>query len=192
VSKNQSISPCSIMQLPSLLRANLAKGAILAHGAVSESTDLARVDVGGTQPSLDARPVNKTDRTSALAGRQQRLARTCLVADTTDRTAHDATHININTRAACTAAWQRQRGVMGRRGSTLGEGAIDPKPRPFSPNISAYGCKTECSVALQIRQNEFPAGAHDAGWGGFTPPSHTHPTDLAHRCLNFPPSAFAI
>lgn len=49
---------------------NLAKAAIPAYSAVSKSTDFTRVDVGGAEPSLDAGPVNETDRTTTLARRQ--------------------------------------------------------------------------------------------------------------------------
>jgi len=48
-----------------------------------------------------------------------------------------------------------------RRGSMLGQGRgnSSPKPRHCCPNISAYRCKKEHSVAFKIRQNAFPAGA---------------------------------
>jgi len=46
-----------------------------------------------------------------------------------------------------------------RRGSTLGQVAIAPKPCPCPPNISAYRCKNEHSVAFKICQNAFPAKA---------------------------------
>jgi len=39
------------------------------------------------------------------------------------------------------------------------EAQLPPKPRPCSPNISAYRCKKEHSVAFKIYQNAFPAGA---------------------------------
>ena len=50
-----------------LYSTNLAEAAFLAHGAVSEATDLARVRVGRAEPAFDTRAMYETDGSTALA-----------------------------------------------------------------------------------------------------------------------------
>jgi len=59
---------------------------MLAHGAVSEAADLARVAVGSDEPAFNARPVHETHRASALARRPEPLHGRRLVTDATDWT----------------------------------------------------------------------------------------------------------
>jgi len=80
--------------------ANLAEAACLADGLVAEAADLTRVSVGCAEPALDARPMHEAERSSALARRQQSLADTRLVADTTDWTARHTANVNSDYRRA--------------------------------------------------------------------------------------------
>ena len=61
-------------------------------GAVSESTYLTSGGVGRAEPSFNARAMHNTDRAATLARRQQSFTGTCVVADTTDRTARNTAH----------------------------------------------------------------------------------------------------
>jgi len=59
---------------------------MLAHGAVSEAADLARVAVGSDEPAFNARPVHETHRAATLARRPEPLHGRRLVTDATDWT----------------------------------------------------------------------------------------------------------
>jgi len=101
---------------------NLSEAALLALCAVLEAADLARVRVGGAEPSFEARLVYKRHRTSAVARRQKHFADASVVTDTTYWAACRAT--NITSRHGFT---------LGRRGAiALPNLSLAPPPKKKS------------------------------------------------------------